>query len=205
MKARGKKELRCSQPPAPMDPGVRWSSWILQLRDKAPDGLRHSQSGQKLHNMIIHGFTSPDISVVGSQEKVQSSRGDVCISRVKAAFKVLGLIDISFPQLLPDLTSPPRQQTDVGAVAEVIREKGPTRRPEWPPLTAVPGPLQRPPSAPAREVHRMRTSGPHTEPPAAAGEKGDGATAPQPRTVPSVLTTNITSANDIGESQVYYR
>ncbi|CAB1437620.1 unnamed protein product [Pleuronectes platessa] len=119
--------------------------------------------------------------------------------------------------------APPRERRvpPAGAVAEVIREKGPTRvqsRCRRPPY---PVPSNGPPSAPAmdtaprskrkkespRTTDAVRHSGigppppkkrrgvPHSESPAAW--RG-GRLLPQPRHLPSGLTTNT---NDIGESQ----
>ncbi|CAB1435268.1 unnamed protein product [Pleuronectes platessa] len=122
--------------------------------------------------------------------------------------------------------APPRERRvpPAGAVAEVVREKGPTRvqsRCRRPPY---PVPSNGPPSAPAKDTaprskrkkaprttDAVRHSGigplppkklrgvPHAESPAAW--RG-GRLLPQPRHLPSGLTTNT---NDIGESQVYYR
>ncbi|CAB1430986.1 unnamed protein product [Pleuronectes platessa] len=130
------------------------------------------------------------------------------------------------PRRTPGRGSPrERRVPPAGAVAEVIREKGPTRvqsRCRRPPY---PVPSNGPPSAPAtdtaprskrkkapRTTDAVRHSGigppppqkkrrgvPHAESPAAW--RG-GRLLPQPRHLPSGLTTNT---NDIGESQVYYR
>ncbi|CAB1416532.1 unnamed protein product, partial [Pleuronectes platessa] len=93
---------------------------------------------------------------------------------------------------------PPRERRvpPAVAVAEVIREKGPTRvqsRRRRPPY---PVPSNGPPSAPVTDTAPRV---PHAESPAAW--RG-GRLLPQPRHLPSGLTTNT---NDIGESQVYYR